>query len=51
MLEDLIQYCSIMQDIVNKGREQLTLLKEMKYSCAFQGEIQSGEVKQVKDNA
>lgn len=44
MLNTLIQYCNIMLDIQREGKEHLEKLKEMRYTCAFQSEVESGSL-------
>jgi len=39
----IMQYCNIRTDIQIKGKEHSRVLKEMKQSCAFQSEIESGD--------
>ena len=44
MQENLLSYCNILIDIQNKGKLHLESLKEMRYTCAFQSEIESAKL-------
>jgi len=46
----IMQYCNIRTDIQNQGKEHSRVLKEMRQSCAFQSELESGKLSVLENS-